>query len=717
MTAVVASPAPGVPSLHKAPALAPVYAVACLAAAFACVLRGARTIPQVERALLRVAEKPAELERAALAVGALLVVCAFMDHVRRLRAPVVPLYLRINRAVAYGLGATLIVQLMTIVQDEGYLRALLHEERAQLVAACITLGAALVSYAAWLHPLCDSEEAALEPYQAVVARLRDTYDFVLGVAHPSDWKRAVAGAREWFVLPEASLWTNLLVFGGIGSGKTSTLAYPIAIQAMGKFPNDAGKRPSLVVLDLKGDNAARLYDFAKMLGREHEYWCVRPGNALDDAKGKALIPRDRFLSWNAVGGKDAADVRALLLLDGLEATNKTPSHQYFYDVESEFLSATLQLLDQVKGHGVCNLFDLYLFGLDADHRRSIINSEQARGSTAQLYFQRRFEKLAPDEQSHLISGLAAKLARLSSPSLQSTFCPRPGDEARPFPGFHDLVVNQPGIVVFSVPEALYSQELARLLGVAFMRAFQTQMLRRTDSQFGALGGNTDRLVLLLVDECWAYMNPGIASFTAVSRQARTCNVFLSQSLDQIALQYRDTVVGNFRTKALLGVNDELTLKTFSNLFGETKELQASQSTSESLNDVRHGVFVQGASGKSQGLSTSTSISERTVPRFSQTEIQHLPEGRMIVHLYDGKAQREAQAAETTPYYRLPYFLFHPQFHDDVRCKARGSGRLHVLRERDGGAVRCDVCGLVLTGEKAADLAAYRAAFPDLVVQP
>jgi hypothetical protein len=239
----------------------------------------------------------------------------------------------------------------------------------------------------------------------------------------------------------------------------------------------------------------------------------------------------------------------------------------------------------------------------------------------------------------------------------------------------------------------------------FMRAFHAEMLQRSTSQFVESGGNAKRLVMNVVDECWAFMNRGVANFTAVSRQARTCSVFLTQSLDQIPDAYRATVEGNFRTKALLSVNDSLTLKRFEDLFGTYKEIVKNTSTNASLSSVRHGVFFPGVVGGDQGISQTLSSSEQLRPRFSQHEIQHLPRGRAVVHLYTNEGQREARAMEVTPWFKLSYHLLPLLEHADIGC----SSSRHDQGERPGvarrvheylslgtnennGAARCRRCG-------------------------
>ena len=724
------SPAPASDAgLHKKPALAPVFGTACFVAAVAMSLVGARSYAPLAELILGIAKRPDALRWISAGIGGLVLVLAVVEHIRRLKPPRLPTYLLANRALGYGLVLTTAIHLFLIPQgagDDAHLRALLFDAQEQLTALATSLVLSLVAYAGWLHPLCDDDGQKLAPYQTIVEALKDTYDFVLGVEYPEDWKCAKTGPKKWLVLGEHSLWTNLFVFGGIDSGKTSSLAYPLVIQALMKCKQDEELRPSIVLLDLKGDNALRIYDFCKKLGREEEMWIISPGNQiLDeaqrpvlDAKGRPIIPRDRFLTWNPVGGNAPADLRASLLLDGLAATNDGPklggSAEYFENVESEFLSATVQLFDIVLGHGNVNLLDVYRFAYDPKARQQLIEDRRVEGTTAQLYFQNRFQKMKPEDQGHLISGLTAKLSKLTSPSVASTFCADAVSmrTTRPFPGFIDLVVNKPGIVVFSVPEAIYSRELCRVLGIMFMRAFHTEVLRRSTSQFAESGGNTKRLVMNVVDECWAFMNKGVASFTAVSRQARACSVSLTQSLDQIPQPYRATVEGNFRTKALLSVNDGVTLGRFEELLGSHKEMVASTSTNASLQGVRHGVFVAGVRGKDQGLSQSTSYSEQLRPRFSQHEIQHLPRNRAVVHLYTNDGQREACAMEVTPWFQLRHHVFHPLLHPDFGC-ARGGA--HTYLPRDSGAA-CSRCDRRIDAATYADVQAYRASFPHLVAQ-
>lgn len=723
--------------LHKKPELAPAFAVACFVMAIVFLLYGARTFAPFADALLKLARYPGELRVISAGVPCAVALALILEHRRRTALPKLPTYLLLNRAVGYGVLLTLSLHLYLVARDAGaevHLRSVLLDTTTQLLAMATALGLSAVAYAGFLHPLVDDTDDGLEEYPAAVERLSTSYDFILGAEYPDDWKGAAKGKKRWLLLKEHSLWTNLFVFGGIDSGKTSSLAYPLVLQALRKFRDDPALRPSIVLLDLKGDNALRLYEFCRSLGREEEFWVVSPGNQmLDkegapvvDKKGRPIIPRERFLTWNPIGGKEPADLRASLLLDGLSSTNDGPkfsgSAEYFENVESEFLSATVQLMDLVLGQGKATLLDVYLFAYDDTRRKAIVRHPNARGSIAQLYFVKRFAKMKPEDQGHLISGLTAKLAKLTSPSVKATFCPpsspagtNEAHSTAAFPGFLDLVVNRPGVVVFSVPEAIYSRALCRVLGIMFMRAFHSEMLQRSTSQFVESGGNAKRLVMNVVDECWAFMNRGVANFTAVSRQARTCSVFLTQSLDQIPDGYRATVEGNFRTKALLSVNDSLTLKRFEELLGTQKEIVKNLSTNASLSSVRHGVFFPTMVGGDQGISQTQSTSEQLRPRFSQHEIQHLPRGRAVVHLYTQEGQREACAMEVTPWFKLAFHLLPLLEHADVGCAgALPSGKRSKLHDYEhlsaegavlAGGARCRRCGHEVDQAALAEVAA------------
>lgn len=763
--------------LHKRPAFAPLLGTVGIVVAIVGCLYSIRLFKPFEDAFMRIAGVPDDALLVAGLLGLTMTAGVVYDSIRRRRAPRVPLYLRLNRAFAYGLTTVGCVHLYLIARDKTHVHALAYDLDVQLYSVLGVVVVCAVAYVGWLHPLCDDALEDFAPYQRIIEDLKESYDFVLGINRPADWKKGQTGAREWFKLPELALYTNLIVFGGIGSGKTSTIVYTLLAQIFGKFLSDDKKRPSVVLMDLKGDNAKKVYDLARRFGREKEVFVVAPGNRLIDTTwaidalkdhaafaplahrytqddldtivtlfllngslpaqylseqstltpilvelkaagrliAKDLIPPERFVRWNPLAGSQAADIRAAFLVDGISAASdvqsKDGNSNYFENQEGMWLANALSLHDNVMGVGRASVLDLYMFANDPKRQKELVNHASNDGTPSQLYFKNSFFKRTAEDQDKLIGGLKGSLKDLVSPTMQSTFCPA-NDDPAVLRSFIDAVVNKSGIVVFCVPSSYYTTKVTRVLGIMFLRSFQKQMERRSASQFAASGGNTDRLVCQITDEAWAFFNKGVADFSAVSRQAKTCSIFLSQSLDQIPERYRSTVQGNFRTSLLLSVNDPLTLNEYSKSFGEVKEVSTSTSTSENINDASHGVLTQSVSGKSQGLSVSTSTSERVVPRFSLTDIQHLPARRAVVQMYDGSIVNLAHAIEVLPYFRLPYHLTSPLEHPDVGCpNERGSQHAFVDQ---GSVVKCSRCPLVLKGERLDDLREYARVFPNLV---
>lgn len=698
-------------SLHQQPLLWPFVGLIVIYASVAGFFYLLRDVPFLQKWFFALADAPDDFRP--VIGGSLLVagVGLVYDFVRRFKAPHVSLYLRVNRAFLYAFALVLAWNCYEAMNDAKHLRALAFDNAAQWknLAALLVLTALFFFAVMW--PLAQEAIEEFVPYQRAVASLDNTYDFIIGAQRPRDWKKAETGPKKWAVLAEKAIWQNLFVLGAIGTGKTNLLAYPLITQALRKFKDNDELRPAIVMLDLKGDNAERMWQLCRRLGRADDFFCVRPGNAIQDHQGKDLIPPDRFLTYDPLGAaSDSADVRAELFSSALQVTAQGETHQFWLDTQVQFLTATLQIFDAVRGPNQYSLVDVYMFALDPVLRDSMVKSEQAKGSPAQTYFQKYFNAFAKDDQMKLLSGIAAKLSRITGEATRATFCADPDSRTKRFTSFDDFLLKKSGIIVFSVPEATYSTELARILGVMFMRSFHNAMLRRSDTVFKAAGGNTKRLVMLVVDECWAYMNPGVGSFCNVSRQARVMSVFLTQSLKAIADQYRDAVLSGFLSKVIFAVNDELTQTTMAKALGQHEETITNVSTSESLGDAKKKVYTEGMTGKNQGISRSVSQQRRTVDRFNATELKFQGKDRAVVQLSDGAVALTPFAVEMTPSYRLPFFLLNPLDHDDVGCPATKRRSQHVY-VADGDGEKCTACGHKIGREQRADIEEYRANFP------
>ena len=76
---------------------------------------------------------------------------------------------------------------------------------------------------------------------------------------------------SWLVIPEAGLYTGVLIVGAVGSGKTSACMYPFARQILSWQANRPGRRASALVLEVKGDFCHGVRRILEEAGRGEDY--------------------------------------------------------------------------------------------------------------------------------------------------------------------------------------------------------------------------------------------------------------------------------------------------------------------------------------------------------------------------------------------------------------------------------------------------------------
>ncbi len=81
---------------------------------------------------------------------------------------------------------------------------------------------------------------------------RDQLSLVIGELHHAK-KPDPAESPRWLIIPERGLYTGVIVFGAIGTGKTSGCMFPFAEQILGYRAADPSRRIGGLVLEVKGD--------------------------------------------------------------------------------------------------------------------------------------------------------------------------------------------------------------------------------------------------------------------------------------------------------------------------------------------------------------------------------------------------------------------------------------------------------------------------------
>lgn len=574
--------------------------------------------------------KPDWLGFAALVLALPVLIAGTVDFLRARRRTYVPpsLRVRIARSLTYGT----VFYAANVFLCLWFAPAILVGLQVDWGPTLLLLMTPVPLYAALAWYICFARRrftnAALPSFREAARALADTNDFIIGKGS-SDWKTG-GGDPFWWVIPERGMFANVYCLGGIGSGKTSSVAKPLLEQAMFKFPRSPDKKIGIFLLDAKGNNADYVLERARKAGREQDVVILKPGG---------------LWSYNPLA-EGTPTALANKLVAALEAMTNQESNTYYKKMQREFAENAFQILSDVVGAGKFTMMDIYDFICDAKVQKKFLDAAKPKNSISYRWFVNQWQREDPREQMLLTKGFRADLSSFVRDEIAPTFAVANAN----FPGWLSLL-DDGKIVVFSMSLDEYG-DFARAMGIFVLMDFQNTMLARTTPKFQESKHNRDRLVLCFLDEVWAYINPKLAEFTSVSREARCCTIALHQSLGQIPPQYRDIVLGNFRTPCIFSINDILSLDTFSRLFGTHKVLRESTSESQSFAGVEHGLLTDAMAARAGGESRSVAISSTfsDEPRFSTDEILHLPKQKAIIQMYDGDNTRSPAVIETLPAY-------------------------------------------------------------------
>jgi hypothetical protein len=546
------------------------------------------------------------------------------------------LRVRFARAGVVGLLTVLAVLAITQWLEPGILLRLIALGRLAAVLVVPVFGLGMAYDLACLRPP-KAIHPVLPSFQSAAAALRETNDFLLGTTSLDDWQRGT-GPQRWFVIPEKAVFTNLFAVGGIGSGKTATALKPILEQALYKFPADRQRKIGLFIIDgTKGSLTEHVIERARLAGRMADVIEIKPGGTT---------------SYNPVG-EGSATALANKLVAALEVMTAQESHSYYKKMQREFAENAFQILVDVLGPGKFTLRDLYDFVCDSKIQKKYLEAAAPKNSVSFRWFQNQWANEDPREQMALTKGFRADLSLFVRDELAPTFAVVNST----FPGWKSFI-DDGKIVVFNMDMSTWGP-LTRAMGIFLLIDFQRAMIARSQPSFKRAGGNTERLVLALIDEVWAFMNPGLAEFTAISRESRCCTFGLTQGLGQVPMQYRDTMIGNFRTAIVLAVQDPLTMETYSRLFGTHRAIRESTSESTGFAGVSQQVFTDSVRARQGGESRSVSISSQEVeePRFSPTDLLHLQANSAAVLMFDGATVQPSRLVHLMPSYLPEFQLF------------------------------------------------------------
>ena len=497
---------------------------------------------------------------------------------------------------------------------------------------------------------------------------RESFAVILGELQDRDGARVPNKESpnlkpRWLILPELSLYTGVFVTGGIGSGKTSAVAYPALRQLLGfrrevsirRQDGSIDKAPwtfSGLIMDEKGDFTRAASQYAEEWGRTDDIIRIAPG-------GKWI--------WNVIYNPNLPTWAVAYQLGWiLKNFNKgaTGGDPFWENAPKELVTDYLGLLDDAKGY--YTLFD-YLETLVDDEQQNSLHERAmqrfAKNPTKVEEIERRWKSIMKrrDDMSVNLRGALEACAKAGIdmfrfPELRKTFCPTKEEyferdpvqkvlrpRANVFTGF-DQILDYGRIVGLEMPKQIYF-DAAVFIQVALKAQWQDAILRRETigpdgkllmpPRFGERIGYCP--TFLMADEAQQSATPKDAEFKAMCRSKRASMWEFTQSHGSIKgsfgpsnATHASTYFQNSMTHLYLRQSDLDSMKIIQEECGKKLVQKTSLAvteggTSSELSYVQGEIIHQGL-----GLSSTKTVNTEEKPFLEVEELKQLPNNVAIV---------------------------------------------------------------------------------------
>jgi type IV secretory pathway TraG/TraD family ATPase VirD4 len=387
---------------------------------------------------------------------------------------------------------------------------------------------------------------------------------------------SIAGGQD-VVLGLSDACQNLIIFGGIGAGKTTRVINPLLVQAL---EQDCGG----LIFDIKGDFKTGVYDLASRVNRA--VVTVGPGSRpLNLLQGLTPEVSSSFLK------------SAFILGGGASGDNA-----FWVDTATELSRAGLGVLSFLPGEYSLEGLYRYLFN-DRERERMHQAAELAKGDLDEkqrrmldsylAYHRDIFSRFDDKVKAGVNATCAQVLSAFNLPDLVDSFCIDSPDAVN-----MEEVING-SIILVDLPLPVYGLGAKVAYTFIKLRFMNVMQRRNTVPEW-----DKTRPVVFMCDEYQEIISAsksGLSdlNFWDKSRSSKCVGIVSTQSIASFfaAIGDRDVskaVMQNFRQKICFRSEDQDTIETFSRLAGRVEVEKYSSSTSQS----KH------------GDSSSTSVSTR-----------------------------------------------------------------------------------------------------------
>lgn len=449
------------------------------------------------------------------------------------------------------------------------------------------------------------------------------------------------------ILPDKSLYQNILVTGTIGSGKTSSAMYPFVKQLISYESCYNEKKLGMLILDVKGNFYKKVLEYCKKSNRQKDLIVIELGG---------------FYNYNPL---DKPNLKAQVLANRLKTIltlfSENNSDSYWLDKVEQILTEAIKFC-RIANNGYITIEQIHKLVTCKDYyysqipivRNLFLENKLSKEDIYHLlssitFFENEFFSL--DERT--LSILKSEITRItncfvSDYQVLTTFCP--SKDKINFNGFSD-VLESGKIVVLNMNISFY-QNLSKIIAAYLKLDFQTEVLNRLSSP------PPYRDVAFISDEFHEYVTSSDANFFAQSREAKCINIVATQSYTSLLNTIKSeatvkVIIQNLVNKFWFRTDDLFTIEEAQKQIGKEYKKTISESVSENAKETVYSYFTDSLNSKgsniSQTISSSTNFDYIYDTNFFSSKLETFS---ALTFLSDGSKILTPEKISLIPYFKL-----------------------------------------------------------------
>ena len=402
------------------------------------------------------------------------------------------------------------------------------------------------------------------------------------------------------IIPESSLYQNILITGTIGTGKTSCAIYPFTKQLIKYNSNDFNNKLGMLILDVKGNYYKKVTEYAKKFGREDDLIIIELNgnfkyNPLDKPNLKPSILANRL--------------KTILTL-----FSQNNGESYWLDKAEQVLTECIKIC-RLYNNGYVTFSELHKLITIPNYfsdklsvlKNNFLNGNYSHSDVHDIlsaidFFEKEFNSL----DSRTLSILKSEITRItgcfiSDYDVLDIFSP--SRNSQNFYGFKD-VVEKGKIVVLNMNIAEY-RNLSKIIAAYLKLDFQTEVMAPLANK----SSNSIRSVAFISDEYHEYVTDTDANFFAQSREAKCVNIVATQSYTSLLSAINNqhivkVIIQNLINKLWFRTDDIFTVEEAQKQIGKEEKSRFSQTFSENSNKTDFNYLTNSFNSHNSNLSES-----------------------------------------------------------------------------------------------------------------